>query len=415
MSFMSQKEKFALLYVDDEEKSLKYFKEIFEQKFRIFTASNAKEGYQILEENSEVIGILMTDQRMPGETGTELLKKVRQLHPQILRFLVTAYTDIDAAIDAVNRGSIYKYISKPWDIPQLEITIRQGFELFSLQRERDQLLKEKLYVLQRMMISNRLVSLSTLTANFSHHIRNAMFSINAFLNYWIPQLLSEKNLDPEPLQDPEFWLELYPRVQAQTKKVSRLLDGLEEAFLEPVFEYSSQVKLHEVVSEAISNNRQGLDQREISVENNIPTSLPSLKVDKAKFDHLFDLFLKHEIKSLPQGGKVSFAARPLRQTMNGSSEIQVSIRDNGPTLSPSPVRCFTDPFKTPSRDPQELGFELMACFFVVYHHGGKIKAVNDKRQGASFSITLPTDPLALSHLHEDSTHFREMILDDPVW
>jgi len=412
---MSQQEKFAILYVDDEEKSLKYFKEIFGKKFRIFTASNAKEGFQVLEKNKEVIGILMTDQRMPGEKGSEFLKRVRQFRPQILRFLVTAYTDIDAAIEAVNRGAIYKYITKPWDIPQLEITIRHGFELFSLQRERDQLLNEKLYVLQRMMISNRLVSLSTLTANFSHHIRNAMFSINAFLNYWIPQSLVEKNLSQEPLQDPEYWLELYPRVQAQTKKVSRMLDGLEEAFLETNFEYSSEVQLHTVVSDAIAKNKQALEKAGISVESKIPESLPFLKVDKVKFDHLFDSFLRHEIESLQQGGEIRFTARSLRRNVDKSDEIQISIVDNGPELSPRSVRCFTDPFKPPSRDLQELGLELMACFFVVYHHGGKIKAVNDKKRGTCFTITLPTDPLALNPLHEDFSHFREMILDDSVW
>ncbi|MFQ5580198.1 MAG: response regulator [Nitrospiria bacterium] len=412
---MNPEEKYALLYVDDEEKSLKYFKEIFEKKFQIFTASNAKEGFQVLEKNQDQIGILMTDQRMPGETGTALLKKVRQFRPQILRFLVTAYTDIDAAIDAVNRGAIYKYITKPWDIPQLEITIRQGLELFALQKERDQLLNEKLYVLQRMMISNRLVSLSTLTANFSHHLRNAMFSINAFLHYWIPQVLAEKSLSQEPLQDPEFWLDLYPSVQAQTKKVSRLLDGLEEAFLEPNFEYSSEVCLHEVVSEAIYKNRVELGQGNISIENNIPSDLPSLKVDREKFEHLFDSFLRHEIESLPVGGKVSLSARSLRRPVNGSSGVQITIVDNGPELSPRSVQCFTDPLKTPSRDPEDLGLELMACFFIVYHHGGKIKAMKDKKKGTCFIMTLPTDPLAISPRHEDSTHFREMILDDPVW
>lgn len=412
---MSDKNGFAVLYVDDEEKSLKYFKEIFGKKFRVFTASNAQEGFQVLEENKEIIGILMTDQRMPGEKGTELLEKVRQFRPQILRFLVTAYTDIDAAIEAVNRGAIYKYITKPWDIPQLEITIRRGFEFFALQKERDQLLKEKLYVLQQMMISNRLVSLSALTVNLSHHLRNALFSINAFLDYWIPQMFLERNLDLEPLQDPEFWLELYPRVKAQTKKIYRLLSGMEEAFLEPPFEYSSQVQLHDAVSGAISRNRSGLDQKKITVENNISPILPPLKVDKAKFDHLFDSFLRHEMESLPEGGRVRLTAQPLRETVNGSSEIRILIVDNGPELSPRSVRCFTDPFKVPSREPQELGFELMACFFIVYHHGGKIKAMSDKEKGTSFIIMLPTDPHNLSPLHENSNLLREMILDDPIW
>src|SRR5712691_10295864 len=97
--------KFAILYVDDEEKSLKYFTRAFEDQFRIFTAVNATEGFKLLEEHKDDIGLLMTDQRMPGEKGVWLLERARQLKPQIIRILATAFADMDAAIAAVNTGA----------------------------------------------------------------------------------------------------------------------------------------------------------------------------------------------------------------------------------------------------------------------------------------------------------------------
>jgi two-component system probable response regulator PhcQ len=132
--------KFAILYVDDEEKSLKYFMRAFDEQFRIFTAPSAQEGLKLLEEHKDEIGLLMTDQRMPGEKGVWLLEKARQLRPRIVRILATAYSDMDAAIAAVNTGAIYKYVTKPWDPPQLENTLKRGLEFFMVQRERDQLL-----------------------------------------------------------------------------------------------------------------------------------------------------------------------------------------------------------------------------------------------------------------------------------
>src|SRR6185295_11521531 len=132
------------LYVDDEEKSLKYFTRAFGEKFSVYTATSAAEGYKVLEAHADEIGVLMTDQRMPGEKGVQLLDKARQLRPQIIRILATAYSDLDAAIDAVNTGAIYKYITKPWDVPTLEVTLRRGLEFFIVQRERDQLLQEKM-------------------------------------------------------------------------------------------------------------------------------------------------------------------------------------------------------------------------------------------------------------------------------
>ena len=151
--------KFAILYVDDEEKSLKNFTRAFGDDFRILTAPSAQEGLKLLEQYKDEIGLLMTDQRMPGENGVWLLERARQLQPRIVRILATAYSDMDAAIAAVNTGAIYKYVSKPWDPPQLEQTLKRGLEFFLVQRERDQLLLEKMSVLHNMMIADRIVSL----------------------------------------------------------------------------------------------------------------------------------------------------------------------------------------------------------------------------------------------------------------
>src|SRR6185369_4701213 len=136
--------KFAILYVDDEEKSLKYFTRAFEDQFRILTAVNAQEGFKLLEQHGEEIGVLMTDQRMPGEKGVWLLEKARQLQPRAIRILATAYADMDAAIAAVNSGAIYKYITKPWDPMHLDETLKRALEFFMVQMERDQLLREKM-------------------------------------------------------------------------------------------------------------------------------------------------------------------------------------------------------------------------------------------------------------------------------
>src|SRR5688500_5059204 len=146
--------KYAILYVDDEEKSLKYFARAFQDQFRIFTATNAQDGFALLNQHKDDIGILITDQRMPGEKGVQLLEKARQLRPKIIRMLATAYSDMDAAIDAVNSGAIYKYVQKPWEVPPLQMTLRRAMEFFIVQRERDQLLKEKLSVLHNVMITD---------------------------------------------------------------------------------------------------------------------------------------------------------------------------------------------------------------------------------------------------------------------
>src|SRR5204863_8605129 len=94
--------KFAILYVDDEEKSLKYFTRAFEDQFRILTANNAQDGFKILEANQDEIGVLITDQRMPGEKGERLLENARKIRPRILRMFATAFACMEPHLAAVH-------------------------------------------------------------------------------------------------------------------------------------------------------------------------------------------------------------------------------------------------------------------------------------------------------------------------
>src|SRR6266568_4916496 len=217
--------KYTILHVDDEEKSLKYFTRAFEDQFKILTATNAQDGLRLLEEHKDDIGILMTDQRMPGEKGVWLLEKARQLRPRIVRILATAYADMDAAIAAVNAGAIYKYVTKPWDPVQLELTLKQALEFFMVQEERDQLLREKMSVLRNMMIADRIVSLGLLAAGLSHHIRNSMVAVKTFLEL-APMKMSEEKAGGTSLRDPEFWHDYHKNVQGQIEKINSLLGDL---------------------------------------------------------------------------------------------------------------------------------------------------------------------------------------------
>ena len=137
MEPLADYQKCTILYVDDEEKSLKYFTRAFGDKFNILSAANAADGYRLLEQHRDEIVLLITDQRMPGEKGVEFLERARRLHPEAIRILTTAYSDFDVAIEAVNSAAIHKYVTKPWDIPELEMILNQACEAFTGQREHD--------------------------------------------------------------------------------------------------------------------------------------------------------------------------------------------------------------------------------------------------------------------------------------
>ena len=401
--------KFAILYVDDEEKSLVNFTRAFEDDFKVFTANSATAAYELVQKHAGEIGVLMTDQRMPGEKGVWLLERVRQFRPQIIRIIVTAYTDMDAAIAAVNSGAIYKYVTKPWDPAQLELTLRQSLEFFMVQDERDQLLREKMSVLRNMMIADRIVSLGLLAAGLSHHIRNSMVAVKTFLELAPMKLAEEKGSDKN-LRDPDFWREYHQNVQGQIEKISSLLGDLRTASENNSNNpFADEIRLKPAIDYSLSQLREALAARRIEVDNQVPDSLPVLRVDKPKFDRLFELLLQDELAMLPAGSRIVFAAE-----LQGE-EVVLSLTDNGPALPQEALRVVLDPFVVTRGTPTEYGINLMACFFIVHHHGGRVEAQNLPGGGNRFTLHLPLHPERTTTSTEEADFLKKTMLNENLW
>lgn len=406
--------KYAILYVDDEEKSLKYFTRAFEEHFRIYTAANAADGFRLLEQHKDEIGVIMTDQRMPGEKGVQLLEKARTLRPKIIRLLVTAYSDFEAAVDAVNSGAIYKYVHKPWDVPQLEMTLRRAIEFFIVQRERDALMREKLAVLHHIMITDRVVSLGVLAAGLNHHIRNSLVAVRTFLDL-APDKMREEKVDVDELRNPNFWQDFYEHVQIQVRRILDMLSDLGFAAEPARAQFNDSVNLRDLFAETLNAQQRALGEKKLVGTNNIPAELPPINVDKRKFVRMIELLIRDELANLPEGGAFEFtAAKLVPAGANDLEQVQITLRDNGPGLPAESMRSIFDPFYVRADNPQEFGLNLMACFFIVYHHGGQIQVRNNEGGGASFVITLPVNPNAKPA--DNETDFLAKVLsNEALW
>ncbi|MFB2119317.1 response regulator [Parapedobacter sp. 2B3] len=121
--------KISVLYVDDEENNLISFKATFRLKYRVYTALSGIEAIRIVEQHP--IDIIITDQRMPQMTGVEFLEEVIKVNPEPMRILLTGYADMSAVVDAVNKGKIFHYLSKPWSEEELDDTIQRAYEILS--------------------------------------------------------------------------------------------------------------------------------------------------------------------------------------------------------------------------------------------------------------------------------------------
>ncbi|MFP4025565.1 MAG: sigma-54-dependent transcriptional regulator [Thiohalospira sp.] len=130
----------GILYVDDQEMNLKVFKSYFDDLFKVYTAVDTLKAHEILK--TTFIKVVIVDQRMPKETGLEFIKRVRKDFPQTIYIIVSAYSDFDMIVDAINTGSVYRFISKPWDINDLKNAIENGIETFNLRVKNKNLIKE---------------------------------------------------------------------------------------------------------------------------------------------------------------------------------------------------------------------------------------------------------------------------------
>lgn len=137
---MNSETKISVLYVDDEMNNLISFRAAFRGEIKVYIANSASEGLDILDK--EKIHIIITDQRMPEITGVEFLEQVITKFPTPIRILLTGYADMQAVIDAINKGRIYYYLTKPWNEEQLRATMMNAYEIYRLREDNESLIQE---------------------------------------------------------------------------------------------------------------------------------------------------------------------------------------------------------------------------------------------------------------------------------
>lgn len=175
-----ESEKFNILYVDDEEDNLRIFKASFRREFNVFTAVNTNIAKEILQNND--IQLIISDQRMPDKTGVEFLEETIADFPDVIRIILTAFSDTTDIIRAVNKVGIYRYLTKPWDIDDLMMTIKSAVNNFGLKRQNKNLIINLRQINEELLRANedlkkRNKELDEYVYRISHEVRAPISSI----------------------------------------------------------------------------------------------------------------------------------------------------------------------------------------------------------------------------------------------
>lgn len=160
-----------ILIVDDEPANLRLLERIFRRDRQVIAASSGAEAMHILEQHD--VALIITDQRMPGMTGIELLKRTASLRPNTVRIILTGYTDVEALVEAINCGQVYKYVTKPWDNDELRLTVERAIEHYEMNKSRHEL----------ALTNERLVTkIKSMTREFVRSIAGALEAKDEYMH-----------------------------------------------------------------------------------------------------------------------------------------------------------------------------------------------------------------------------------------
>lgn len=394
--------KYAVLYVDDEETALKYFRKAMEKDFQVLTATSADEADALLDREAERIGVIITDQRMPGRLGVEVLKRARKQWPDMVRLLITAFSEINSAIEAVNSGAIFRYITKPADLKELRVILTEAMERFLSQKERHTLLGERLSVVQRMIVADRVRSLAAMAGGISHHLRNSMTALTCFLEEAAPPAPGDAPPDPKYVQ--QLWT-------LATRERERLLDiilRVGQTAAETARPVTDELDAAEFVKQGVA--AAAMTGREISVTSDAAT--PRLKVNAQDAVGALKTLLSYVGRLSRTTDKLTVAAAPA--AVGGTPGARVRVSGGEKPWTDQDITAFFTPFAFPASDPSDLGVELLGAFSTAYRHGGDIIVNKAAPDGPGFDLLLPADPAQVRRpdiqdglLEKLFTHFQD--------
>ncbi len=387
---MAAASKPCLLVVDDEADLVQSVKDLLRFDFRVLGATRASEGLRLMEGND--VHLVMSDQRMPEMTGVEFLNRLRESYPETVRLLFTAYADIGAVIDAINQGSVYRYIAKPWQPDELRTVLRQALDYYNLQADRRRLIKE----LQEKNIQLEKANEDLKRANevkrafikvASHELRTPLTIVVG-----LAELAAKSG---EASGTTRQWMQqVWHAGQRLTERVNQMVKLLQAERFETQL-VTRAVELAELLNQAAQDVVSFAQLRKQSLQVDLAADLGTVQADADKLRDAVAQLLINGIKFTQDGGTIRLAARRLPE---GGAQITVS--DTGQGIDPGSLGRIFEPFFTRfdvSRhcsgtfeyDRRGLGLGLSVAKAFIEMHGGQIAVDSQLGRGTTFTITLP--------------------------
>lgn len=378
-----------ILVVDDEADILSSLKRLFSRKFKVFTASSAEDAIEVMKSN--YIQVIISDERMPDISGTEFLSIVKNIFPDTARLILTGYADIDAVVNAINEGSVFRYINKPWNIKELEAAVEQAFEKHILTMENKALLKElkESNGMLEAKVRERTEELEKLNSEknryismVAHDLRSPLASV---LNIMI---LIREEVEKTLNSDLRTLLNL------AVDALGNMMKFVEDLFDVKRIE-SGNLKLKcglynvaDTIDNAILINSNTAKEKKMKIVRKFESDDLKFSFDLDRIMQVLNNYISNAVKYSYPGSDIYIDA------VLSDDSLKVIVHDSGVGISKEEYGKLFKEFGRASSKPtageKSVGLGLAISKKIIEAHGGTVGFESEPGKGSSFYFIIPS-------------------------
>ena len=361
---MENQQKIKVLYLDDEPNNLICFMATFRFDFTIFIAQDVKKAYEYLDEHPD-INVILADQRMPVQTGVEFFEEMREIYPAPVRMLITAYSDIEAVIDAVNKGCIFRYIKKPWNDEDIKLAIEEANKYY---------ISNSLLAAKNIELQSAYDELGKFAYSVTHDLRGPLLSVLGAL---------EISKEMDTIDDLK---EMLGMMEIALKKLDEFVKSIHEYYtLKKGITSFEPINFKEVVDDMVGLFRIAGKMENIRFDCSV-TQQGLFYSDVVSLKIILNNLLSNAFKYQRKDEENKFVEIKVDVADN---QAHIEVNDNGIGIHESHIENIFKIFYRATSEQTGSGFGLYNVKDALNKVSGEIKVESSLNSGTRFRVVIP--------------------------